>query len=296
MHATEEVRSFLHRLQRNPPKLPFEPTLMPTLCAMTRDDTTASTGALAALIERSQKLAARALARANSAVYGLKFKVSTLQQAIRILGIRELRLLVIQEGMAMLFSEIKLPKAFDINKLWGHQLKVAAIAKSLAAMLGGPSGICGPSAKEEDRLNMAPDEAYIAGLLHDIGKVFFAASLPDLWEVVEKAWKKDEQRYFEAENEYWSIDHALIGAEVLHSWQLPLLLTEPINWHHTPELATTDKMATRILAAANCIEHDDFTGENGLCEEAASLLPEGIDTAALTQILASANAASLIAL
>lgn len=293
MQLAEKSRAFLHRLLRNSPKLPFEPTLLPMLFAMTRDDSSTSTSTLIALIERSQKLAIRMLARANSVVYGLAFRVSTLQQAVHILGIREIRLLVIQEGMSILISEVKLPKDFDINKLWTHQLKVAAIAKSLAAVLGGPSGICGPSAKEEDRLNMAPDEAYIAGLLHDIGKVFFAASRPDLWETVEKIRQDGEQRYFEVENEYWGIDHALIGAEVLHAWKLPLLLTEPVNWHHAPELATIHKMAARILAAANCIEHNGLAGANGLCEEAVSLLPEGIDTAALAQSLENVNIESL---
>jgi len=255
---------------------------------------------LVALIERSQKLTLRVLAITNSAAYGLAFKVSTLHQAVRILGIREIRLQVILAGISSVVKETNLPKAFDILSLWHHQLQVATIAKSLVVELGGASGICGPSAKEKDRLNMAPDEAYIAGFLHDIGKAFFAASGPDLWEDVDKSWKKDEQPYFEAEHAYWGMDHALIGARVLHYWKLPSLLTETVNWHHMPELAPTHKMEARLLAAADHIAHSDLDAQNGLCEEAVSLLPQGIDAAALagvmTQILAKGDVNALMSL
>ena len=300
MQSTEKSRSFLHKLLQRPPNLPFEPALLPMLFAMTREDSTASIRDIVALIARSQKLAIRVLALANSAAYGLAFKVANLHQAINILGVREIRLLVLQVGMSSVISEAKLPKAFDAAALWNHQLKVAAITKTLAVELGISSGVCGPLAKEEDRLNIAPDEAYVTGLLHDIGKVFFAASRPDLWDDIEKIWKKDEQQYFEAENSYWDIDHALIGATVLHYWNLPLLLTEPITWHHAPELAVTYTMEARLLAAANHIVHSGLDAESGLCEEAVSLLPEGIDAdalvAAMVQSLANAGAKTLVTL
>jgi HD-like signal output (HDOD) protein len=267
---------------------------------MTREDSSASIRDLVALIARSQKLAVRVLTLVNSAAYGSAFKVANLHQAINILGVREIRILVLQVGMSSVVSEAKLPKAFDIAALWNHQLQVAAITKTLAVELGISSGICGPLAKKEDRLKIAPDEAYVIGLLHDIGKVFFAAAGPDLWDAVEKIWKKDEQEYFEAENFYWDIDHALIGATVLHYWSLPLSLTEPINWHHAPELATTYTMEARLLAAANHIVHSGLDAESGLCEEAVSLLPEGIDTdalvTALVQSFASAGAKTLVGL
>lgn len=267
------------------------------LFAVTREDTKTPLDDLVSLIERSQKLASHVLSIANSALYGMEFKVSTLQRAVSILGVCELRTLVILSGTASLFKEAKLPRDFNAAGLWSHQLKVATVAKALAAELGGPSGICGPSAREEDRLGMLPGEAYVAGLLHDIGKVFFAASRPDLWENVEEARKENGQRFFEAEDAYWGMDHALIGAEVLHSWKLPLLLTEPINWHHAPELAPAYKMDARLLAAANHIVHSEPDPEKGLCEEAAALLPERCDTAALgvamARCLDAANAGVL---
>ena len=287
MKSSQQSRSFLQALLQKPPSLPFEPALLPMLFTATKEDSMSSTSDLAALIDHSQNLATRVLSVANSASYGLEFKVSTLQRAISILGIREIRLLAVMVGMAYLIKNTKLPDSFNVTALWKHQLNVAVVAKVLAAELGGASGVCGPSAREEDRLSAIPDEAYVAGLLHDIGKVFFAASRPDLWEEVEIKRKESSLPYFEVENAYWGMDHALIGVAVLHHWKLPLLLTEPINWHHAPELSPTYKMEARLLAAANQIAHNGLDAKEGLlCGEAISLLPQGVDAVALGSALA----------
>lgn len=278
----DDARLFLEELVENPPPLPYEPDLLPMLFAATRESPHASVDDLTALIERSQKLASRVLSVANSAVYALESTVTSLHRAVSILGFREVRTLVIMLGAVSAIKGVKLPKSFDAGALWRHQLKTAAIAKTLAAELGGPSGICGsPAAKAEDRLVMAPDEAYAAGLLHDIGKVFFAASRPKLWEAVEEIRQIGSLQYFEAEDAYWGIDHALIGAQLLHYWKLPLLLTDPINWHHAPELAPAYKMEARLLSAANRIARSGLDDKNVLREDAASLLPEGSDPAVL---------------
>jgi len=285
MQRLEKSRLFLQKLLSSPPELPFESALLPMLFEVTQEDSTASLRDLVTLISRSQKLTLRVLAITNSAAYGLAFKVSTLQQAVRILGVREIRLQVILVGTSAALKAVKLPRSFDVSALWLHQLQVAAIAKTLTTFLGGPSGVCGPSAREQDRLNMAPDEAYIAGSLHDLGKPFFAASSPSQWEEVQTAWNRNKQQYFEVEHEFWSMDHAMIGARVLHFWKLPILLTETINWHHMPELAPSHKMAARMLAAANRIAKGDWNVATGLPEEALSLLPEGIDPAALMETI-----------
>lgn len=288
----DKSRSFLQKLLQSPPSLPFEPSLLPMLFAMTREDSKASTADLVALIEHSQKLTARVLAIANSAAYGLEFKVSSLYQAVRILGVHEVRMLAILVGTASVIEGAKLPRNFEVSTLWRHQLKVAAVARRLAEDLGGPNGVCGPAAPEGDRLTMLPDEAYVAGLLHDIGKVFFAASRPDLWEDVEKIWKESGLRYFEAEESYWGMDHAYIGAAVLHAWKLPLLLTESVNWHHAPELAPAYGMEARLVAAANHFVHGEYDAERYPWEHVVSLLPAGFDADALKASLAQSLSAA----
>lgn len=255
MQSQKESRLILQKLLQNPPELPFEPRLLPLLFAVTQEGSNASVRSVVALIEKSPRLATRVLSVANSAAYGLEFKVSTLQRAISIMGLREVRLLVLMVGMSSFIREAQLPKAFDTGAFWKHLLSVATIARTLADILGGDNGVCGPSACAGERLLMVPDEAYIAGLLHDVGKVFFAASRPDLWEKAAEMELAESCGSYEAENTQLGMDHGLIGAAVMHQWKLPLLLTEPINLHHSPELATTYKMEARLLAAANALAH-----------------------------------------
>jgi len=284
MQAQKESRLVLQKLLQNPPMLPFEPNLLPLLFEVTQEGSNASIRSVVALIEKSPQLTTRVLSVANSAAYRLEFKVSTLQRAINIMGLREVRMLVLMVGMSSFVREAQLPKSFDTGAFWKHLLAVASIAKTLASVLGGDGGVCGARACGDERLAIVPDEAYIAGLLHDVGKVFFAAARPDLWKKAAEMEQADACGSFEAENTQVGMDHGLIGAAVLHHWKLPLVLTEPINLHHSPELATTYKMEARLLAAANSLAR--CPRDAALLKECASeYLPAECDFDALSVIL-----------
>lgn len=264
----EEARAFLEELSDNPPWLPYEPMLLPQLFAATKDDSTASVDDLTLLIERSQKLATRVLSLANSALYALESTVTSLRRAVSILGFREVRTLVVMIGAVSAIKGAKLPKGFDANGLWRHQVRTASLAKGLAlAMTSLP----------DNGLEMAPDEAYAAGLLHDIGKVFLAAGRPAIWAEIEETRRQKNIDFSDAENEYWGMDHALIGAQVLHYWKLPLLLTDPINWHHAPEVAPAFGPEARLLSAANLLAHEGLPDEGPLPECVLALLPASVD-------------------
>lgn len=284
----------MQQLLQCPPELPFDPRLLPMLFAVTQEGSHASLRSVLALIEKSPKLAVRVLTVANSAAFGLEYKVSSLQRAINIIGLREVRLLVLMVGMSSFIREAKLPKTFDVNAFWKHLLQVAAMARILTDFLGGESGVCGPDAEACDRLIMTPDEAYIAGLLHDVGKVFLAASRPDIWAEVAARATEQNLDCFEAENAFWRMDHALIGAAVLHHWKLPLILTEAINLHHAPELASTFRMEARVIAAADCMARaSGGASANPVNGKALSFLPQGCDAEALGPAVAQGMAHAL---
>lgn len=282
MLAQTESRSFLHQLLLNTPPLPFESALLPALFDITREGSTASIGDLVDLIERSQKLAAHILTAANSALYGQEFKVSSLHRAVSLMGVREVRTLALMEGMASILKAAQLPKGLEAGVLWRHQLRTAAVARALASELTPkPAGPCSAPPAKGKRLSLAPDEAYAAGLLHDVGKVIFAAARPDLWEAVDEYRRKHNLQAHEAEEACLGLDHAVIGAEVMHRWQLPMLLTEPVNWHHAPEMATDYAAEARLLAAADIVAYTDIEASGELCGEALALLPEKADAVAL---------------
>ncbi len=272
-----EARAFLQKLLDDPPRLPYEPTLMPLLFAATRENSTTSVPRLTALIERSQKLAARVLSVANSACYALESRVTSINRAVVLLGFNEVRSLVIMVGATAALKGAKLPPTFDSMEMWRHHLLTAAYAKTLTSTLlrGGFT------------LGVEPDEIYVAGLLHDIGKAFLAGRNPKVWGIVSEAVRNGAD-WATAENDYWGIEHALIGAQVLNAWKLPLLLTDLISWHHSPKMAPTFAMEAGILAAANMLAHQGLEDDGGLPESVRSVLPEGADFPALAEACAAA--------
>lgn len=284
----KEAREFLSDLAEKPPWVPYEPALLPLLFTATREDSTTTIKELTALIERSQKLAARVLSIANSAVYALESTVTSLSRAISVLGLREVRTLVVMVGAASAIKGVKLPKEFDSSGLWKHQLKTACVAKALTGYLNDAART--GQLSKTDTLEIQPDEAYVTGLLHDIGKVFLASVKPEIWLEIQHMSSDMGISFAEAEDVYWEMDHALVGAQVLHYWKIPLLLTDPINWHHAPHLAPALKAETNMLAAANLIAHHEESVNGELPDAALLLLPKGTDVDILSATLKEAFA------
>ncbi len=278
------ARQFLENLAEDPPRLPYEPTLIPLLFSATREGSTTSTEQLTVLIERSQKLAARILSVANSALYALQSRITSINRAVAVLGFNEVRSLVIMIGAASALKGAKLPPGFNGMELWRHQLLTAVYAKALATGLRR-SGVA---------LALDPDEAYAAGILHDIGKVFLAGRRPEIWRAVAERAAMDGTDMATAEDAYWGMDHALVGAQVLHFWKLPLLLTDSINWHHSPHLAPSFAVESGVLAAANRLAHLGLTERGRLPEEVVRLLPPRANAAALAEACARATEESCL--
>lgn len=280
----EKARMFLNELAEKPPRVPYEPELLPMLFSATRENSSASMDDIARLIERSQNLATRLLNIANSAYYVLEFKVTSLSRAISVLGLKEVRSLVLTVGMVSAIKGVKLPKTFDAHVLWMHHIRTASFAKALTAAIQGEAAP--RQNKPENRLSFDPDEAYVAGLLHDIGKVFLASSRPEIWQTVVDMCNTENCGFSEAEMELWGMDHGIIGSRVLHAWKVPLLLTDAINWHHAPQLAPQGKLEAGLLSAANRLDNAGFTPGDSIGPEIMDLLPQGIDAEVLREALA----------
>lgn len=282
----EKAQNFLGALAGNCPELPFEPTLLPELFASTAASSMSSTSHVAALVERSQGLATRILRLANSAYYGMNTKVSSLDHAIRLLGLNEVRSIILQLGVSSVIRQLKLPASFPAQQIWEHQLLTANLARMIAQSM--PPG---HAAGEE---NVSPDELYAAGLLHDIGKTMVAANCPDDWHAIDDLAACEEIPYFQAEEDYWGIDHSVAGARLLTFWGLPPKLTELVGWHHAPHHAGAQySTPTHTLAAANLLAHypisalvpaedagDEVAGPV-LPDIVRAFLPESVDQAQL---------------
>lgn len=286
-----EAQDFLSSLIQGMQELPYEPGLLRDLFSQTGENSQASLESVGMTIARGQGLAARVLSMANSAYYGLQAEVSSVSRAVAVLGLKEVRNLVLTIGISDLAAKHRLPKKFNLADYWMHQVGVAEAARLIAVHAARKGG----HAEQED-----PDTLYTAGLLHDLGKLFIASFRPLTWAAIRTLRDAENLTDVEAEDRYWGVDHAVIAAHVLSYWNLPESLTEPISWHHQPKLADSHKRAAAMLFTANALLHSREEGAGPLNEMAASLLAKFAPDAEQFQIdlaerLDPANIAALVA-
>ncbi len=219
--------------------LPYPPHLLRDLFTMTGADSVASAEEISRSISQDQSLTARILTLANSAFYGLQAQVTSVARAVVLLGLKEVRNIVLAIGVQHLAAQKSPAAGFDLREYWNHQLAVAVCCKSLA--------------KKEPRAD--PDVLFTAGLLHDMGKLFTAMHRPDDWLAVTAKAEEQSISVAAAEEDHWGLEHGVIAGMVLNSWNLPPELSEPVNWHHAPGLCVDYPAEARIVCLADGMHH-----------------------------------------
>ncbi|MGE4552166.1 MAG: HDOD domain-containing protein [Desulfovibrionaceae bacterium] len=238
--AHDAAQEFLSQIPSVRNDLPFSPALLQTLFAQTGMDSVSSMEEVAETIAHDQGLTARILTLANSAFYGLQSEVASVRRAAAVLGMREIRNLVLALGVRGLTRRRPLPASFDLPVYWRHQVRAAVMAREVA---------------RRARLTGA-DDLFTAGLLHDLGKLVTALYRPEAWEGIRALAREEDLADVVAEEHYWGLDHAVIGSLVLKSWDFPPALTEPLNWHHSPELAGDYRPQATVLCLADLLSHE----------------------------------------
>lgn len=236
----EIAQKFMAELPGVRNDLPFSPALLQKLFVQTGEGALASMHEIAGTIAQDQGLTAKLLAVANSAFYGLQAQVTTVQRAATVLGLREIRNIVLAIGIRALGRKRPVSKEFDLDGYWRHQFQVACAARDLARRLGG----------------LDADLLFTAGLLHDLGKLMVAMLRPEVTATVQEMAASRNIPDALAENEFWGVEHGVVGALVLGSWDLPAEIVEPVNWHHAPELAPVSGREATLLALADALMHE----------------------------------------
>lgn len=171
-----------------------------------------STQDLAAIIEKDQTIAARVLKIANSALYGLRHEVTSVQQALLLLGFKTIRSLVLSVSTRALYKHFGMKEKI----IWDHSIGAAIAARIVSAGLGSE----------------VEDSAFVGGLMHDIGKVVLNNETPDSYEEVIMGVYNEGMDSADAENEMYGFDHCEIGAGVAAKWGFPEILVQIIRYHH----------------------------------------------------------------
>jgi len=181
---------------------------------------------LARVIGFDEALATRLLQWANSPFYGLRYKVATLEQAIMVVGIVAVRDLLLAASVSEMVNRKMAGYGLERGDLWHHSVAVAAGAQRLAA-----------SAKYA-----RPDQALVAGLMHDIGKLVIDELLRQetTWQAEWTKLQATGISFIELERAVTGLDHAELGGRIAEHWNLPDILYESIAYHHEPERASVE--------------------------------------------------------
>ena len=191
---------------------------------------------LSSLIEIEQAIATRVLRLANSTYYGLSGKVSSVQHASVLLGYKTLGEIITVAGISGLMD--KNLKGYDLSSedLWRHSIAVAVGSRIIA------------SRKDKEFGN----EAFFAGLVHDVGKVVLDHHVYERKDDFETFMENDQHTFLSAEKEILGFDHSEIAFELCQKWQIPSNQGVAVKFHHYPSKSEGNELAY-ILHMADCI-------------------------------------------
>jgi putative nucleotidyltransferase with HDIG domain len=206
--SAEEV---IQRLQ----DLPSLPAVVMQVYQLTADPTV-SAQQLALVIGKDQGFTTRLLRLANSAYYGMMRRIGTIEEAVVVLGINTVRNLALIAATYPLFRRALLGYTPQVSGLWCHSLAVGLVAQTGARLFDVP----------------ARNEAFTAGLLHDVGKLVISTALTDWMGELHDLVHQQRMPVHEAERALFGFTHEEIGALVVERWNFPATIVQMIRYHH----------------------------------------------------------------
>ncbi len=233
VHAQKPVASaeeLLSKLQ----DLPSLPAVVMRVYQMA-DDPAVHAHQIALEIGKDQGFATRVLRVANSAYYGLSRQVGTLEEAVVVLGMHTVKNLALIAATYPLFQRTLLGYTPHTSGLWTHSMAVGLIAQLGARTFDTP----------------IRNEAFTAGLLHDVGKLVISTALSDwMGELYDRVVHK-RMPVHQAEQELFGFTHEEVGALLIDRWKLPQRIALLVQGHHQ-SLTTNDRNCALIEYADYC--------------------------------------------
>lgn len=209
------------------------PVSTSTVAALMRclGDRDMSVGQVAEIVAADSGLAARVLALANSASFGLSRQVTQVHQAVALVGSNMTQTLAIAGACDLLDGTTGLPHARR------HAVEVACAARLLA-----------------ERVGLNPGDAFAAGLLHDLGEILLWRREPEPYAAAHAVWT-DAGSQLRDERGFFGTDHALVAREQLAEWRVPGVIVDAVGDHHRPDLAHRD-LSTAVVAGEELADPD----------------------------------------
>jgi HD-like signal output (HDOD) protein len=171
------------------------------------------------ILSHDQALVARLIKISNSAFYGRGTSTSTLSQAVIKLGTKTLRSIVITASTRSLFPTDQTNTGIWGQALWQHSVECGLASRRVAELVHYKD----------------PEEAFVGGVLHDIGKLVVLLNLPDEFRQIRKTQTSSRGSSADAEQAVLGFDHTQVGKLLLEKWQLPKSLRACVRYHHHPQ-------------------------------------------------------------
>ncbi|MBK9344061.1 MAG: HDOD domain-containing protein [Dehalococcoidia bacterium] len=224
---------------------------------------------LATVISSDQALTAKLLKLSNSAYYGYARRISNVREAVILLGMRTVRSVAISSAIIDAFRVPDLERGgFDQDLFWAHSVSVGLVAELIA---------------RETRISR-PEDAFTAGVLHDVGKLAMMLAEPQLFGEVVDLVNHENMKYREAELAVFEIGHEHVGSRLSQRWKFPESLISAIRDHHPAKGVHGIVSMGDLVAAADlaCNREGlacgfDFTRDEA--RKAVVALPPAVDLA-----------------
>jgi putative nucleotidyltransferase with HDIG domain len=204
------------------------------------DEANNTASVISDLIGLDQALAASVLQMANSAGMGYNAECTSLNDAVMRLGLKRVKVLVLGAASSGPLTRRLNGYRLGAGELWNHSVTTAMTAQWISRYVRYPD----------------PEEAYVAGLLHDMGKLILDQYMMVDYLRLLELMRQYKLAMWQVEEKLLGIDHPTIGSLMARKWNFPVVLVDAIRYHHAPSLARTRHQLAAIINVANAFSKD----------------------------------------
>ena len=238
--------------------LPTLPEVATRLMQMVNDPDTSAADA-AKVISRDVGITSKVLRMANSAFYGIPRTITTVQNAVVLLGMKVVNSLVLSVSVGEIFPSKDANVKLERKAFWTHSLACAVAGKLIAQKIKRPHLV-------------DPEESFCSGLLHDIGKLVLDNYFVEEYVQAKNDAQQKNESLYETEKVFFGYTHTDVGDWLTSKWELPRDLRIPIIYHHQPADAPSSKEQSYLIHCADYASHK--AGFNVIKNEKAFNLDE----------------------
>lgn len=251
------------QIERKIESFPALPTVVAQVLKVTNDPESSAADLMEA-IQPDPSMCTAILKVANSALFGQPKKVSSLERAITLLGFNEIESIVLGKAVVTSFQQTLVGHEDELKEFWQHSFTCGLAAKIIAV-----------------HLNLSSGQFFIAGLIHDIGKLAMLLSFPKEYGSTGFLNRFSTHQQLQQETKLFGLSHELIGGKLLQKWNFPQNLLFSIGFHHQPAQAPRQNGYPLVIQLADVLAmfccNPELLGEDDISTGVSKRLP-GIET------------------